>query len=108
MVAMQKLGGYAIDVPIKESYTFEYEEGAVMNKGTIEHIKDAAGVLSCCDGLAIRASELITTSPQSVVVPNWEILRKDTIIKSFMKYSDVPIINMESNVYHPCQALGMP
>ncbi len=107
MVAMQKLGGYAIDVPIKESYTFEYEEGAVMNKGTIEHIKDAAGVLSrYCDGLAIRASELITTSPQSVVVPNWEILRKDTIIKSFMKYSDVPIINMESNVYHPCQALG--
>lgn len=107
MVAMQKLGGCAIDLPIKESYTFEYEDGALMDKGTIEHIKDAAGVLSrYCDALAIRASELITTSQESVEVPSWETLKKDTIIKSFMNYADVPIINMESNVYHPCQGLG--
>lgn len=107
MVAMQKLGGCAIDLPIKESYTFEYGQGAVMDKGTIEHIKDAAGVLSrYCDALAIRASELITTSSESVTVPGWEILKKDTIIKNFMNYANVPIINMESNVFHPCQGVG--
>lgn len=106
-VAMQKLGGVAIDLPIKDSYTFEYGNGTVMDKGTIEHVKDAARVLSTyCDALAIRASELITSSPESVDVPGWETLKKDKIIKSFMKYAHVPVINMESNVYHPCQGLG--
>ncbi len=107
MVAMQKLGGCAIDLPIKESYTFEYGDGTVMNQGTIEHVKDAAGVLSrYCDALAIRSSDLITTSPSSVDVSGWELLKQDTVIKSFMKYASVPVINMESNVFHPCQGLG--
>lgn len=106
-VAMQKLGGVAIDLPIKDSYTFEYGNGTIMDKDAIEHVKDAAGVLSrYCDALAIRASELITSSPESVDVPGWETLKKDKIIKSFMKYAHVPVINMESNVYHPCQGLG--
>ncbi len=106
-IAMQKLGGLAIDLPIKEGYTFEYGKGAVMDKGTIEHVKDAAGVLSrYCDALAIRASELITSSAESVEVPNWETLKKDKVIKSFMEFSQIPVINMESNVFHPCQGLG--
>ena len=54
---MYKLGGIAIDLPVTGSYTLEYEKNAVMDKGTIEHVKDAAGVLSrYCDALAIRAS----------------------------------------------------
>ena len=106
-VAMYKLGGIAIDLPVTGSYTFEYEKNAVMDKGTIEHVKDAAGVLSrYCDALAMRASELITSSSDSVDVPSWETLKKDKVIKSFMEYSKIPIINMESNVYHPCQGLG--
>ena len=106
-VAMQKLGGLAIDLPIKENYTFEYENGTTMDEATIEHVKDAARVLSTyCDALAIRASELITSSPESVDVPGWETLKKDKILKSFMEYSHIPVINMESNVYHPCQGLG--
>lgn len=106
-VAMQKLGGLAIDLPLKESYTFEYGNGTVMDKGTMEHVKDAVDVLSrYCDALAIRASELITSSPESVEVPNWETLKIDKTMKSFMEYAHVPVINMESNVYHPCQGLG--
>ncbi|MEK9143305.1 MAG: N-acetylornithine carbamoyltransferase [Patescibacteria group bacterium] len=106
-VAMQKLGGIVIDLPIKESYTFEYGNGTVMDKGTIEHVKDAAEVLSrYCDALAIRSSDLITSSAESVEVSNWETLKKDRIIKSFMEHAQVPVINMESNVYHPCQGLG--
>lgn len=106
-VAMYKLGGIVIDLPVMGSYTFEYEKNAVMDKGTIEHVKDAAGVLSrYCDALAIRASELITSSSDSVDVPSWETLKKDIVIKCFMEYAKIPIINMESNVYHPCQGLG--
>ncbi|MBI2617486.1 N-acetylornithine carbamoyltransferase [Candidatus Gottesmanbacteria bacterium] len=108
-VAMQKLGGLALDLPIKEggSYTFEFERGVVMDKGTIEHVKEAASVLSrYCDGIAIRASELITSSKDSVEVTSWETAAKDKVIKTFMEYASVPIINMESNVYHPCQGFG--
>ena len=32
--------------------------------------------------------------------------KNDKVIKSFMEHSKIPIINMESNVYHPCQGLG--
>jgi N-acetylornithine carbamoyltransferase len=78
-----------------------------MDKDTIEHVKEAAGVLSrYCDGIAIRASELITSARDSVKVASWNEAKKDKVIKAFMEYSTVPIINMESNLYHPCQGLG--
>ena len=106
-MAMEKLGGVGLDFPIKEGYTFEFEEGAIMDKNTIEHVKDAAKVISSyCDLIAVRSSDLITTGPESVKVPSWSELKKDKTIKSFMKYANVPVINMESNVYHPCQGLG--
>ena len=28
------------------------------------------------------------------------------MVRGFAKYATVPVINMESNVYHPCQGLG--
>lgn len=108
IVAMQKLNGLAIDLPIKDgAYSFEFEENAVMDQGTIEHVKDAAQVLSgYSDAVAVRSSELITSAKESVKVKSWEELKTDKVIKSFMKYANVPVINMESNVYHPCQGLG--
>jgi|SRR6185369_4318872 len=104
---MYKLGGTAVDLPIKGAYTFEYETGAVMDKDKIEHIKDAAAVISrYCDAIAIRSSDLITSSQDSVNVSSWEELKKDTVLQGFAKYATVPVINMESNVWHPCQGLG--
>lgn len=106
-IAMQRMGGLGVDFPIKDGYLFEYKLGEIMNKGTIEHVKDAAKVISrYCNAIAIRSSELITSSAESVKVSSWEELKKDTVLQAFMKYSDVPVINMESNVYHPCQGLG--
>ena len=58
------------------------------------------------DAIAIRSSDLITSNSESVQVSSWDKLKQDTVLKSFMKYSQVPVINMESNVYHPCQELG--
>jgi len=107
IIAMQKLGGLGVDFPIKDGYTFEYNLGEIMDKGTIEHVKDAAKVISSyCNAIAIRSSELITSSAESVKVQGWSELKKDKTMKSFMEYATVPIINMESNVYHPCQGLG--
>lgn len=106
--AMDHLGGSAIDLTIgSDSFPFEFEENAVMDKNTIEHIKDAAPVISrFCDAIAVRASDLVTTSAKSVDVPSWEEVKKDVVINGFAKYATVPVINMESNVYHPCQGLG--
>jgi len=107
MMAMEKLGGVGLDFPIKEGYTFEFKEGTIMNQKTIEHVKDAAKVISkYSDAIAIRSSDLITSNSESVKVSSWDKLKQDTVLKSFMKYSQVPVINMESNVYHPCQELG--
>ena len=107
IMAMEKLGGLAVDFPIKDGYTFEFKLGEIMNKGTIEHVKDAAKVISSyCNAIAVRSSELITSNFESVKVQSWSQLKKDKTMKSFMEYADVPVINMESNVYHPCQGLG--
>lgn len=108
-VAMQKLGGITVDLMAQEGgcYTFEFKDGVIMNKDTIEHVKEAARVLSrYCSAIAIRASKLVTNSRNSVKVDGWEALKEDEIIRSFMNHSAVPVINMESNVYHPCQGLG--
>jgi len=35
---------------------------------------------------------------------NWDEERTDPILNAFAKYSEVPIINLESAMHHPCQA----
>jgi N-acetylornithine carbamoyltransferase len=37
---------------------------------------------------------------------NWEAERTDPILKAFAEFSDVPIVNLESAMHHPCQALA--
>ena len=108
IAAMDKLGGFAVDLSSGSGgYPFEFVENAVMDKATSEHIKEAAAVVSrMSDAIAVRASELITASSESVKVSSWEELKKDTVIQSFARFANVPVVNMESNVYHPCQGLG--
>jgi N-acetylornithine carbamoyltransferase len=37
---------------------------------------------------------------------DWETERTDPILKAFAEYSEVPIINLESAMHHPCQSLA--
>ena len=105
--AMFKLGGQALDISSEGAWTFEYRDGIVMDGSTIEHVKEVAPVLSrYCDAIAIRCSELMTKSAESAKVGDWHTAKQDIVLNSFAKYATVPIINMESNVYHPCQGLG--
>ena len=81
-----------------EGWTLEFEEGAVMDSGASEHIKEAAAVVSqYCDVIAIRAFAGLVDKEKD----NAEI-----VLSSFMKYATVPIINMESATGHPLQALA--
>lgn len=105
--AMFKLGGQALEISSNNVWSFEFADDVVMDGSTIEHVKEVAPVLSrYCDGLAIRCSELVTKSAESASSGSWAESKQDTVLNSFAKYASVPVINMESNVYHPCQGLG--
>lgn len=81
-----------------EGWTLEFEDGAVMNQGASEHIKEAAEVVSqYCDVIAIRAFAELKDKEKD---------NSEVVISSFLKYATVPIINMESATGHPLQALA--
>ncbi|MGW8250038.1 MAG: ornithine carbamoyltransferase [Anaerolineales bacterium] len=63
-----------------------------------ERISDVARVLS-------RMGDAISIRILGAVV-DWEYDKGLRIIKEFAKYSQVPVINMEDNVYHPCQGMA--
>ena len=37
---------------------------------------------------------------------NWEYEKGLKIIREFAKWADIPVINMEDNIYHPCQGMA--
>ncbi|HEU4648019.1 MAG TPA: N-acetylornithine carbamoyltransferase [Gemmatimonadales bacterium] len=97
--AMFLHGGHAVVLePGKGSWSLETEPGAVMDADKVEHIIDAARVLArYADALAVRAF------PRG---DDWAVARRDDVIRNFAKYSDVPVINLESTRRHPCQGLA--
>jgi len=81
-----------------EGWTLEFEDGAVMNQGASEHIKEAAAVVSqYCDIVAIRAFAELKDKEKD---------NAETVISGFLKYATVPVVNMESATGHPMQSLA--
>lgn len=104
---MTKLGGSANILNASDSWEFEYQERVTMNADKQEHIKEAAPVISAfSDVIALRKSELMTKQSSVLQSQSWEDLKKDTAVNMLAKYSSKPVINMESNMYHPCQSLA--
>ena len=98
-IAAQQLGMDAIVMNMdKEGWALEMRDGVVMNKGTIEHIKDAAAVLGTYfDILAIRAFPSLTNKQEDM---------EDFVFNQFIKYSGKPVISLESAIRHPLQSLA--
>jgi N-succinyl-L-ornithine transcarbamylase len=81
-----------------EGWTLEFEDGAIMNQGASEHIKEAAEVVSqYADIIAIRAFAGLVDKEKD---------NAETVINGFVKYATVPILNMESATGHPLQSLA--
>lgn len=81
-----------------DSWTWEFQEGIVMNGNTVEHIKEAAKVLSqYCDIIGLRCF------PE---FKNREDDYSEHILNKFIKYSDVPVISLESATRHPLQSFA--
>ncbi|HEX6189301.1 MAG TPA: N-acetylornithine carbamoyltransferase [Pyrinomonadaceae bacterium] len=98
-VGIYELGGNAVVLePGGTSWTLEHREGVVMDSDKTEHVAEFVRVLGrYCVAIGVRTF---------AALKNWEEERTDPILNAFAKYSDVPIINLESAMHHPCQALA--
>lgn len=97
--AMFLHGGHALAMePGKGSWAIETELDTVMDGATVEHLIEAARVLSrYADALAVRSFPKGT---------DWDVEREDGTIRSFARFATVPVINLESSRRHPCQGLA--
>jgi N-succinyl-L-ornithine transcarbamylase len=81
-----------------DSWQIEFEDGAYMDQGKAEHIREAAAVMGAyCDILAVRAFAGLEDSLADY---------KETVLEKFRAFAGVPIINLESATRHPCQSLA--
>jgi N-acetylornithine carbamoyltransferase len=98
-VGVFELGGNAVVLePGGTSWTLEHRDGAVMDGDKTEHVAEFVRVLGrYCAALGVRTF---------AALKNWEEERRDPVLNAFAKYADVPVINLESAMHHPCQALA--
>jgi N-acetylornithine carbamoyltransferase len=97
--AMARLGGNSFVInPGQGSWQLETRAGAVMNGAAAEHVREGIPALaSYCDGLGIR------------IFAEGRDLASDlaeTAFNSMASLIDKPLVNLESAVNHPCQALA--
>ena len=98
-VAVSKLGGTPVTLSVAaDAWAMEYEDGVVMDGAAAEHVREGAGVLGrYCDMLGVRSFP---------VGKDYAKDRAEPVLISFASYAGVPIINLESPLDHPCQAMA--
>ena len=78
-----------------DGWALEWEDGTVMDEGSQEHIKEAAGVLSqYCDIIGVRSFPSLKSRCDDY---------SEKVIRSFKKHASKPIISLESATRHPLQ-----
>jgi N-acetylornithine carbamoyltransferase len=98
-VGIYELGGNSVILePGSTSWTLEHHEGVVMDGDKTEHLKEFVRVLErYVSAIGVRTfAEL----------KDWKTERTDPILTAFAKYATVPVINLESAMHHPCQAMA--
>jgi len=96
---MMRLGGSVFVItPGQGTWQLETRSGAVMNGAAAEHIKEAVPVMaSYCDALGVR---------MFAEGRNLQADINETQFKMMADLCEKPLINLESAVNHPCQALA--
>ena len=98
-IGIHELGGNPVILePGSTSWTLEHREGVVMDGDKTEHLKEFVRVLErYVSAIGVRTfAEL----------KDWELERTDPVLNAFAKYATVPVINLESAMHHPCQAMA--
>ncbi|MEL7425925.1 MAG: N-acetylornithine carbamoyltransferase [Bacteroidota bacterium] len=97
-LAAKNLGCNVMTLNVADGWKLEFADGTVMNGGTAEHVREAAGVMSqYADILAVRS------------FPGLEDKEKDyadEIMQAFVQYASVPVVSLESAIRHPLQSLA--
>ena len=98
-VGIYQLGGNPVVLePGGTSWTLEHRTGVVMDGDKTEHVAEFVRVLSrYCTMIGVRTF---------AALKDWEEERVDPVLQAFARYSEVPVINLESAMFHPCQALA--
>ncbi len=98
-LAATQLGAHATTLNMGNGiWGFSWEDGTVMDGNEAEHIREAVGVLSrYYDALGVRMFASLT---------DYEADRDEVLFNKFVDAADVPVVNLESAFYHPCQALS--
>ena len=99
VTAVQQLGGQTVNLTAASDFwELEARDGTVMDGAAPEHIRDAAAVMSnYASALAIRPK---------LEGSSWDVDRRDESIQAWAEHARVPVINMESALWHPLQALA--
>jgi N-acetylornithine carbamoyltransferase len=98
-VGIYELGGNAVVLePGGTSWTLEHRAGAVMDGDKTEHVAEFVRVLErYCVAIGVRTF---------AALQHWEEERTEPVLNAFAKFASVPIINLESAMQHPCQAVA--
>ncbi len=97
-VAIRQLGGAVTTLETQQLWKLETAPRVKMDGDKSEHVKEAMGVLSrYFDGLGLRCFARGLSREDDLL---------DRTFIAFMESAKIPIFNMESAVYHPCQALA--
>lgn len=97
-VAAGRLGCRVTTLAGDDSWKLAWETGEVMDGDAAEHVVDAARVLSgYFDVLGVRSF---------APLPNPSDVLTDTPVARIARHATIPVINLESAAFHPCQALA--
>src|SRR5579871_6500853 len=96
---MARLGGSSFVItPGQGTWQLESRTGVTMSGAAAEHVREGIPVLaSYCDALGIRAFAEGKDLSSDLA---------DTNFKAMAELVDKPLINLESAINHPCQALA--
>ena len=98
-VGIYELGGNPVILePGGTSWTLEHRDGVVMDGDKTEHLKEFVRVLErYVSAIGVRTF---------AALKDWETERTDPVLNAFAEYASKPVINLESAMHHPCQALA--
>jgi N-acetylornithine carbamoyltransferase len=97
--AMMRLGGTSVVItPGQGTWQMETRSGAIMSGHAAEHVREAVPVLaSYCDAIGVRMFAENRNLAADLA---------ETGFRMMADLCDKPLVNMESAVSHPCQALA--
>ena len=82
----------------KEGWALEFNDAVIMNGSSVEHVKDAAGVLGeYFDILGVRCFPGLKDREEDY---------SEKILNAFIRHAKIPVVSLESATLHPLQSLA--